>query len=107
MARKHYRKIRRLKRAGKNSRLGLRVQAIWRKRIVRVTAGLLLVLSVFLVVYLFNKYNKYDDYEVVKSIKVESGTDSQYVPFKDFVVKYSGDGISYIDGDQTVWEAMR
>ena len=104
MARNHYRKIRRLKRAGINSRLGLRIRAIWRKRSVRVALGLCLVLLVFLIVHLFNKYTKYDDYEVVRSVKVDSGTDSKYVPFQEFVVKYSGDGISYIDGEETVWE---
>ena len=82
----------------------IRIRTILRKPIVKIVLGIVLVLMVFFAVYLFNKYNKYSDYEVVKSIKIDSGNDSKYEPYKDFVVKYSGDGISYIDGDETVWE---
>lgn len=53
--------------------------------------------------YLICVYRTYSGYKVNKTIKVESGTNSHYKAFGDFVVKYSNDGISYINGKETIW----
>lgn len=104
MARRHYRKFRRLKREGEQSQIVISLRAALRRRTVRLVIGIVLMMFVLGAVYLFSKYSKYDSYKVVNSIKVESGSDSKYILFEDFVVKYSSDGISYIDGEETVWE---
>lgn len=104
MAKRHYRKLRRLKREGEHSEIVIALKSALRKRTVRLVIGIVLVMAVFCAVYLINKYSKYDSYKVVNSIKIESGSDSRFVAFEDFVVKYSSDGISYIDGKETVWE---
>lgn len=104
MARRHYRKLRRLKREGEHSQIIISLRSALRKRTVRLVIGIVLVMLIFGVVYLFNKYSKYDSYKVIDSIKIDSGSDSRYISFEDFVVKYSSDGIAYIDGNETVWE---
>lgn len=104
MARRHYRKFRRLKREGEQSQLVITLRAALKNRTIRLVMGISLVLLVWGAIYLFGKYNKYDSYKVIDSIKIESGTDSKYIAFEDFVIRYSSDGISYIDGEETVWE---
>lgn len=104
MAKRHYRKLRRLKRDGENSKIVTALKSALKKKTVRLIIGIVCVMAVFGAVYLFNKYNKYDSYKVVKSIKIDSGSDSRFMAFEDFVIKYSSDGISYIDGEETVWE---
>ena len=59
--------------------------------------------SSLLVYSCIKRYSSYDDYKVINSIKIDGSTESKYLSYKDFVIKYSGDGISYIDDDGTVW----
>ena len=54
-------------------------------------------------IFLYKRYSSYDGYKVINSIKIDGSTESKYLSYKDFVIKYSGDGISYIDDDGTVW----
>ena len=104
MARRHYRKWRRLKREGEHSHIIIFLKSSLKKTTVRIVIGIVLIMLVLGAVYLFNKYRKYEGYKVIDSIKTDSGSDSHYISFGDFVVKYSSDGISYIDGKETVWE---
>lgn len=104
MARKYYRKFKRIRREGQNSSTVLSIRAALKTTRVRSIIGVVLVIAIFSGIYLYNRYNKYSDYKVVKSIKIDGGADSKYVPFGKFVVKYSSDGISYIDGKETIWD---
>lgn len=104
MSKKYNRKIRRLKRTGLNSDLALQVRTLWKNRYVKIGVTLLAVIVVALIFYFVNKYNSYDDFKVVKKIKVDSGTGCKYAKYQDFVVRYSSDGISYIDGEEIAWE---
>lgn len=104
MARRYARKFRRLKKETQSSTVVLNIRAILQNARVRMILAILLVVLLVSGIYLYNKYNKYDSYKVIKSIKTDSGAGSQYVSFEDFVVKYSSDGISYIDGEETVWD---
>lgn len=62
-----------------------------------------IVCALLLAIYLFCVYRTYNNYKVRKTIKIETGTNSQYQAFGEFVVKYSNDGISYINGTETIW----
>ena len=104
MARKYYRKFRRIKREGENSATVLSIRAALKTARVRGAIGLVFVIVIFSGIYLYNRYNKYSDYKVVNSISVDGGVGSKYIPFGKFVVKYSSDGISYIDGKETIWD---
>lgn len=103
MARKYYRKFKRLQKEGQNSQIVLKLRAAWKRKSTRGIAGVLIVVAVILGVYLFNTYHRYDDYKVLKSIRIEGGANSRYIPFEKFIVKYNSDGVSYIDGKETVW----
>ncbi len=55
-------------------------------------------------VVLLQKYHKYTTYKVIESTNIKGGASSKYIPFGDYVIKYSYDGISYIKDKETVWE---
>lgn len=104
VARKYLRKFKRLKREGQSSGVVLGIRATLKKTSVRWIIAVLIVAILISSIYLYNKYNKYENYSVIKSIKIESGAGSKYIPFGDFVVRYSSDGISYIDAKETIWD---
>ena len=62
------------------------------------------MLAVIIGIFFYKKYQTFDNYKVIDSLKVDSGKDSRYEAYGDFVIKYSSDGISYIDGTETVWD---
>lgn len=70
---------------------------------IRVITIIGIVCALLLAIYLFCVYRTYNNYKVRKTIKIETGTNSQYQAFGEFVVKYSNDGISYINGTETIW----
>lgn len=74
-----------------------------KSRKLKIIIILGIVCAMLLAGYLICVYRTYSDYKVNKTIKVESGTNSRYKAFGDFVVKYSNDGISYINGKETIW----
>lgn len=70
---------------------------------IKVITIIGIVCALLLAIYLFYVYRTYNNYKVRKTIKIETGTNSQYQAFGEFVVKYSNDGISYINGTETIW----
>ena len=80
------------------------IKAHTNKVTVRIGLGIIIVVIVVLSIYLYKRYNSYDDYKVLNYIKVDSSSNSKYLSYQDFVIKYSGDGISYIDDEGTVWD---
>ena len=70
---------------------------------IKVITIIGIVCALLLAIYLFCVYRTYNNYEGRKTIKIETGTNSQYQAFGEFVVKYSNDGISYINGTETIW----
>ena len=63
---------------------------------IKVITIIGIVCALLLAIYLFCVYRTYNNYKVRKTIKIETGTNSQYQAFGEFVVKYSNDGISSI-----------
>ena len=70
---------------------------------IKVITIIGIVCALLLAIYLFCVYRTYNNYKVRKTINIETGTNSQYQAFGEFVVKYSNDGISYINGTETIW----
>ena len=70
---------------------------------IKVITIIGIVCALLLAIYLFCVYRTYNNYKVRKTIKIETGSNSQYQAFGEFVVKYSNDGISYINGTETIW----
>lgn len=103
MAKKHYRKLRRLKNAGKKSDIVVKLKAMLYKTNVKIILAVILVVAVIVGIYLLNMYHTYDSYKVLASVETEIGEGSKYEAFGEFVVKYSENGVSYLDEEKTVW----
>lgn len=97
-------KVRKFRRTLTGSQMIEFVRAHINRVTIRIGVVVLAVIAVIAGFLLYKRYSSYDEYKVLYSIKVDSSSDSKYLPYKDFVVKYSGDGISYIDSDGTVWD---
>lgn len=104
MARNFSRKFKRIKRDSANSEMMTKFRAIMRKRYVRWGIAVLAIVCIVTAIYLYNRFYKYDSYKVLRDIKIEGGYASKYTAFGEFAVKYSNNGISYIDGNETVWD---
>lgn len=104
MARTGSSKVRKFRRTLTGSQMIEFVRAHINRVTIRIGVVVLAVIAVIAGFLLYKRYSSYDEYKVLYSIKVDSSSDSKYLPYKDFVVKYSGDGISYIDSDGTVWD---
>lgn len=74
---------------------------ISKNKIIVVVA--ILLLAVIIGVTIYNNTVKYADFKTEKSLAIDDGVGSQYVPFGDFFIKYGLDGIAYIDEDEIIW----
>lgn len=104
MAKNIKRKLKRKQREAKNTKVAKNTKGLLGQTKVKVGLVLLLVLLIILAIYLYNRFKTYDGYKVVDKIEVKSGESSKYIPFKGKIVKYSRNGISYLDDDTTVWD---
>jgi hypothetical protein len=104
VAQKYSGKIKEFK---KNSSLSdglLRLKAFSKKTKVKAVVCVIVVIAIITGIYFYKRYQSFDSYKVIDSIKVDSSSDSKYESYGDFVIKYSSDGISYIDGEETAWD---
>ncbi len=104
MARKDSGKVRKFKKSFTGSQVVDFVKAHINRVTIRIGIAILAVLVVIAGYSIYKRYSSYDDYKVLSEIKTDSGSSSRYLPYMDFVIKYSGDGISYIDSGGTVWD---
>ena len=73
-----------------------------RKRIQLIIACAV-VIVVALSIAIYKKNVSYNQFKVVKSLDTDDGNGNQYVAFSNFCLKYGLDGISYVNGKETVW----
>lgn len=104
MARKDSGKIRKFKKSFTLAEVVDFIKAHINRVTIRIGAIVLALVVIIVGISIFKSYSSYDGYRVLSSIKVDSSSSSKYLPYQDFVIKYSGDGISYIDSDGTVWD---
>lgn len=104
MAKNFKRKFRRIKRESQDTKMAKTIKSGITQTRVKIGLIVLFVILLIVGVYLFNRFSTYSGYTVVKKIDTKSGESSKFVPYGDFVVKYSRNGISYIDDDGTVWD---
>lgn len=97
-------KVRKLNKSFSSSRITDFVKEHTNRVTIRIGIAVLIVVVIITGFLIYKRYSSYDEYKVLNSIKVDSSSGSKYLPYQDFVVKYSGDGISYIDSDGTVWD---
>ena len=104
MAKNLKRKLKRKTREVQGTKVAQSTKGLFSKTRVKVGLVILLVLLVVLAIYLFNRFKTYDGYKVEDKIEMKSGESSKFVPFKGKLIKYSRNGISYLDGDTTLWD---
>lgn len=98
------RKLKVINRNREMSNRGLRLRSLKNNKKALMVLGFVFVLLILLALFLYNRYYKYDHYSVLSSVKLKSTEKSKFVSFGNFVVKYSNDGISYIDGEEVKWD---
>ena len=104
MAKNYKRKLKRKSREAKNTKVAKTTKGLLNKTRVKVGLVILGVLLIILAIYLFNRFKTYDGYKVVNTTKMKSGESSKFVPFKGNLIKYSRNGIAYLDDDTTIWD---
>lgn len=104
MAKNYKRKLKRKSREVKDTKAAKATKGFFSKTRVKVGLVILCVLLIVLAIYLFNRFKTYDGYKVVDTIEMKSGESSKFVPFKKKLIKYSRNGISYLDGETTLWD---
>lgn len=104
MAKNIKRKLKRKKREVKDTRAAQATKGFFSKTRVKVGLVILCALLIVLAIYLFNRFKTYDGYKVVDKIEMKSGESSKFLPFKGKIIKYSRNGIAYLDNDTTVWD---
>ena len=98
------RKLKVINRNGEMSNRGLWLHSLKNNKKALMVLGFVFVLLILLALFLYNRFYKYDHYSVLSSVKLKSTEKSKFVSFGNFVVKYSNDGISYIDGEEVRWD---
>lgn len=90
---------------GATEQIDLRRKVSQIKRRNKIVIGIAVVFLVAFAIALMIYTNivKYTDFKTMKSLAIDDGVGSQYVPFGKFFVKYGLDGISYIDEEETIW----
>lgn len=64
----------------------------------------LVILGVALAVYLIYYNNKvYTEYEVTETVDISDSYNSRFYGFGDYLLRYSEDGLAYLNGKETYW----
>ena len=72
------------------------------KRIRRMLIALI-VLVILISGFVYQKTRVYKKVKVVSSVEIQNGFGSKYTSYGDMIVKYSEDGVSYLDRKQAIW----
>lgn len=72
------------------------------KRIRRMLIALI-VLVVLVSGLIYQKTRVYKKVKVVSSVEIQNGFGSKYTSYGDMIVKYSEDGVSYLNRKQAIW----
>lgn len=65
---------------------------------------LLIVLVAAAVAYtIYNDNKVYTEYEVISTVDINDSYNSRFYGFGDFILRYSEDGLAYLNGEKTYW----
>ena len=104
MAKNFKRKLKRKSKAAIDTQMAQNAKGFLGKTKVKIGLVLLCVIIVVVAIFLYNRYKTYSGYDTVKTIKMKSGESSKFLPFKGNIIKYSRNGIAYLDEDTTLWD---
>ncbi len=75
-----------------------------KKKIQIIVVAVVAVSFLFIVIHrLYDRNRSYSSYKVEYNLEIADGVDNTFYPFVNGTLKYSSDGISYIDDGKEVW----
>lgn len=69
-------------------------------RVIGIVAVILLVIGGY---YLYLQNRTFTGYDIVETVDLEEGYTCRYYEFGDYILRFSEDGLAYLDGDKTHW----
>lgn len=74
-----------------------------RKIYIYVAVVVLAALIMIIVHKIYDRNRTFDSYKVEYTMEISDGVDNEFYPYKTGVLKYSSDGMAYIDGGKEIW----
>lgn len=74
-----------------------------RKIYLSVAVVVLAALIMIIVHKIYDRNRTFDSYKVEYTMEISDGVDNEFYPYKTGVLKYSSDGMAYIDGGKEIW----
>ena len=74
-----------------------------RKIYISVAVVVLAALIMIIVHKIYDRNRTFDSYKVEYTMDISDGVDNEFYPYKTGVLKYSSDGMAYIDGGKEIW----
>lgn len=75
-----------------------------RRQVMLIVVLVILVIMAIVAIKMFQKNKLYTAYEIKDTINVGDVTKCQFFQFGKGLLRYSNDGISYLEGDEVVWD---
>jgi hypothetical protein len=74
-----------------------------RAKVTRVVAVLAIMIAVALGYFMYLQNRTFTDIDVIGSVDIMDGYNCRYYEFGDYMLKFSEDGLAYLNGDKTHW----
>lgn len=74
-----------------------------RMRTFRTVAIGVVIVLLFIAYILYDKNRVYTEYKVIDTVEVSDSHNSRFYGFGDYVLRYSEDGLAYLNGSKTYW----
>ncbi len=74
-----------------------------RAKVTRVIVVLAVMLVIALGYYIYFQNRTFTDIEVMETVEIDDTYSCRYYEFGDYMLKFSEDGLAYLDGDKTHW----
>ena len=74
-----------------------------RAKVTRVVAVLAIMIAVALGYFMYLQNRAFTDIDVIGSVDIMDGYNCRYYEFGDYMLKFSEDGLAYLNGDKTHW----
>ena len=74
-----------------------------RKIYISVAVVVIAALIMIVVHKIYDRNRTFDSYKVEYTMEISDGVDNEFYPYKTGVLKYSSDGMAYIDGGKEIW----
>lgn len=74
-----------------------------RSKVKKVAFAVVVLAIVALVYYIYMKNKIYTEYEIVDTVQVVDTYNCSFYEFGDYMLRYSEDGLSYMNGSKTYW----